>query len=384
MSKRVVIIVLDSAGVGELPDAAKYGDVGSNTIKHIYEKAGKISLPQMEQMGLGKIIGLKGSADVNATAAYGKAAELSAGKDTTTGHWEIAGIVTETAMPTYPNGFPPEIMDKFEAAIGTKCIGNKVASGTEIINELGEEHVKTGYPIVYTSADSVFQIAAHEDVIPLEKLYEFCKIARGMLTGEHGVGRVIARPFTGEAGNFSRTSNRHDFSLQPPADTMLDKVKAAGLPTAGVGKIWDIFAGKGLTSTVSTVSNMDGVDKTVELMKSQDGGIIFSNLVDFDMKFGHRRDVQGYADALMDFDNRLPEIISAMKEQDLLILTADHGCDPTHTGSDHTREYIPILLYGKNVPAGKDLGTRASFADIAATVTQYLIGEGGFNAKSML
>ena len=365
---RVVFIVLDSVGIGAMYDAEAYGDVGSNTIGNIAKAVGGLSIPNLERLGLGKIAPLQGvSAEVAAIGNYGKMAELSAGKDTTNGHWEMMGIKLDKPLPTYPDGFPPEIMDEFERRIGRKTLGNKPASGTEIIKELGDEHVRTGYPIVYTSADSVFQIAAHEEVIPLEELYNMCKIARELLVGEHAVGRVIARPFIGSNGNYTRTANRHDYS-RDFGRTVLNEMDEQGLTVMGIGKIYDIYGGSGVNGKVGTKNNMDGVDKTLEQMKQVEKGLIFTNLVDFDALYGHRNDPEGFAKAIVDFDQRLPEILDALREDDLLILTADHGCDPTHPGTDHTREYVPLLVYGKNAKQGVDLGTRKTFADLGATI----------------
>lgn len=373
MVNRVVLIVLDSVGVGELPDAKEYGDEGSNTLGNISKSIGGLSLPNMEKIGLGNIDGTVGiNKTANPSGCFGKSLEKSQGKDTTTGHWEIAGIILDKAFPTYPNGFPKEVIEEFEKRIGTKILANGPASGTEIIKELGAEHVKTGYPIVYTSADSVFQIAAHEDVIPLERLYEICKIAREMLVGEHGVGRVIARPFTGSDGNFTRTSNRRDFSLKPTKKTVLNYISEAGMDVWAVGKIEDIYSGYGITRAVHTKSNMDGVNKTLEYMKEEGKGLIFTNLVDFDMLYGHRNNVQGYADALVEFDNRLPEIINFLRKGDVLIITADHGCDPTTPSTDHSREYIPILVYGNDIKKGVNLGIRSTYSDIGKTIGELL------------
>ncbi len=375
---RVTLIVLDSAGVGALPDASEYGDIGSNTFGNLARATGGLNLPHLQKMGLGNIIDIKGVTPLKSPvhAAFGKAMEASSGKDTTIGHWEIGGIIKKDPFPTYPNGFPPEIIHEFETKTGRKVIGNCVASGTDIIDRLGEEHVKTGALIVYTSADSVFQIAAHEGVVSIDELYRYCEIAREMLS----VGRVIARPFMGEVGHFKRTSNRHDYSIEPQGVTILDQLKEAGKEVLGVGKIYDIFAGRGLTDYVRSKSNMDGVDRTLDYMRQNSSGLIFTNLVDFDMNYGHRRDAEGYKKALEDFDARLPEIIGAMKDDDILMITADHGCDPTHAGTDHTREYIPILVYGKAL-RGSDLGTRHSFADIAKTIGELLLNrkeEGSF------
>ncbi len=386
--KRAIIIVLDSVGIGELPDAADFGDAGSNTLVNIKKARPETSLPNMTALGLGNIQGedihLLGRVDAP-KGAYCKMAEKSIGKDTTTGHWELAGIITAKPFPTYTEtGFPKDLMDAFEAAIGTKCIGNYAASGTEIIKELGPEHVKTGYPIVYTSADSVFQIAAHEEVIPLERQYEICEIARKLLTGEHGVARVIARPFIGEEGNYTRTKNRKDFSLEPTGVTILDLAKEKGLNVTAVGKIEDIFEHRGMTRTDHTTNNADGIEKTILYTKEDFEGILFTNLVDTDMIYGHRNDVEGYAGALEYFDGKLAEIMAEMKEDDILFVTADHGCDPTTVSTDHSREYVPLLVYGKKVKAGVDLGVRKTFADLAQTVSDYLGLGGSFEAESFL
>jgi len=372
--KRAIIIVLDSAGIGEMPDAGEYGDAGANTLGHIAAAVEGFSLPNMEKMGLGNIAPLKGvPPSPTPTGGYGKLGEESRGKDTTVGHWEIAGLVSSTPFPVYPDGFPPDLMEAFEKKIGRKTLGNYAASGTDIIRDLGEEHVKTGSPIIYTSADSVFQIAAHEDVIPLEELYNICRQARELLTGEHGVARVIARPFIGEPGNFERTAHRHDFSFIPPSDTLLDVLTRRGFKTYGVGKIYDIFAGKGVSETVSIEDNQDGVDKTLNALEQDGFSLVFTNLVDFDMKYGHRRDIPGYGQALMDFDSRVPEILSALRPEDIIFITADHGCDPSYTiHTDHTREYIPLLVNGPEIKAGVNLETRGSFADIAQTIAEYL------------
>lgn len=373
MAKRVILIVLDSVGIGEMRDASDYGDLGSDTLGNTSKAVGGISLPNMEKMGLGHIQGIKNINRVdNPTGSFGKCAELSIGKDTVTGHWEIAGVVLREPLNTYPNGFPEEIIKEFEEKVGRKVIGNKVASGTEIIKELGEEHIKTGCPIIYTSADSVFQIAAHEEVISLEELYKMCKIAREMFVEEKAIGRIIARPFIGEEGNFTRTANRRDFALDPFGKTMLDYIKEKGLSVMAVGKIEDIYNKKGITDAVHIKGNMDGVDKTIDYMKKEKEGLIFTNLVDFDMLYGHRNDFQGYAKALVDFDNRVPEIISNMKDDDVLVLTADHGCDPTTESTDHSREYIPVLAYGKEIKSGIDIGVRKSFSDIGKTILELL------------
>ncbi len=372
--KRAIIIVLDSVGIGEMDDADSYGDRGANTLGNIAAAIEGFSLPNLARMGLGNIAPLKGIPPSPApSGAFGKAAELSQGKDTTVGHWEIAGLVSEEPFPVYPDGFPRDLVKAFEKKIGRKTLGNIASSGTEIIKALGEEHIKTGFPIIYTSADSVFQIAAHEEVVPLEELYAFCRQARELLQGEHGLARVIARPFIGEPGAFERTAHRHDFSLAPPADTVLDLVIRKGLKTYGVGKIHDIFAGKGVSDTISIEDNQDGVDRTVEAIGLDGYSLIFTNLVDFDMKYGHRRDVQAYGRALVEFDARVPEILAALRPEDILFITADHGCDPTYAAhTDHTREYIPVLVSGSPIKPSINLGIRKSFADIGQTISEYL------------
>jgi phosphopentomutase len=371
--EQVILIVLDSMGVGELPDAVEYGDAGSNTLANTAKAVGGLSLPHMQKLGLGNITAVEGVPPCDEPlGAYGRMAEASAGKDTTTGHWEMAGIYSPRPLPTYPNGFPKELIEEYERRIGRKTLGNYPRSGTVIIQELGEEHVRTGYPIVYTSADSVFQVAAHEEVIPIEELYRICQIAREMLVGEHAVGRVIARPFIGELGNFTRTERRKDFSLLPPEPTLLDRLVAAGHSVMGVGKIEDIFAHRGLSRSVHSPNNMACVDQTLVFMKESQRGLIFTNLVDFDMLWGHRNNPQGYAGGLEDFDRRLPEIMEAMTAQDILFLTADHGNDPTTPSTDHSREYVPLLAYGSMVKSGMDLGTRETFADLGATVAELL------------
>lgn len=384
MGKRVMLIVLDSVGVGALPDAHLYGDEGSNTLGNIARRV-KLALPNLGKLGLGNIVPIEGIAPAaDPLGAFGKMAELSPGKDTTTGHWEMAGIVLEKPFPIYPEGFPEEIINAFEERTGRKVLGNKPASGTVIIEELGAEHLATGKPIVYTSADSVFQIAAHEEVIPLEELYEMCRIAREILQGEHAVGRVIARPFVGTPGKFQRTANRHDYSIEPPSPTMLELIKDRGLEVVGIGKIGDIYSGKGLTKSVPTKGNADGIDRTLAAWQSVKAGLVFTNLVDYDMKYGHRNDVEGYAAALEEFDGRLPEIMGQLNEEDLLIITADHGCDPTMPGTDHTREYVPLLIYGDKVKAGTGVGIRKTFADVGATVTGYLGAGAPPNGTCML
>ncbi|MCX7904578.1 MAG: phosphopentomutase [Caloramator sp.] len=383
MINRVVLIVLDSVGIGELPDAHIYNDQGSDTLGNISKAIGGLKLPNMQRLGLGNIDGINGIDPIDSPeGSYGRSGEMSKGKDTTTGHWEIAGLILERPFPTYPNGFPRELIEEFERRIGTKTLGNKPASGTAIIEELGDEHVKTGYPIVYTSADSVFQIAAHEEVIPLERLYEMCRIAREMLVGEHGVGRVIARPFIGTSGSYKRTSNRRDFALKPFNKTLLNYIQESGMDVCAVGKIEDIYDGYGITKAVHTKNNMNGVDKTIEYMKMNTKGLIFTNLVDFDMLYGHRNDVQGYAKALMEFDGRIPEILENLRDDDVLIITADHGCDPTTESTDHSREYIPILIYGKEIKSGVNLGTRKTFADIGKTIAELLNVKANINGES--
>jgi len=381
--KRVILVVLDSLGVGELPDAKEYGDAGSHTLDHISEACGGLKIDKLEALGLGNINGVNTLNKVsNPIGAFGKLMEESKGKDTVTGHWEIGGVVLEEPLNTYPNGFSDRIINKFLSKVNKKgVIGNCVASGTAIIEEFGDEHVKTGFPIIYTSADSVFQIAAHEEVIPVDELYKMCEIAREMLVGEDLVGRVIARPFLGESGNYYRTSNRHDYSLDPFSKTMLEYLKEDGKEVAAVGKISDIFNGKGVTTSVHIKNNMDGVDKTLEYMDTVKSGLIFTNLVDFDMIFGHRNDPKGYGKAIEEFDNRLEEIYSKMTDEDILILTADHGCDPTAPGTDHSREHIPVLVYGKNVKPG-EISTRTSFTDIGKTVLDYLDVENDLLGKS--
>ena len=382
--KRAIIIVLDSVGAGYLPDARDFNDIGANTLGHIHEAAG-LKLPVMRSLGLGFIPGIGMTGSRNAAGAWGRAIEKSRGKDTTTGHWEMAGLVSETPFPLYPDGFPEDVIRRFEEATGRGVIGNKPASGTAILDELGEEHMRTGSLIVYTSGDSVFQIAAHEDIVPVEELYRYCRIAREQLQGKHGVGRVIARPFIGSGkGQFTRTGRRRDFSLEPPKDTLLDTVKAAGMQVKGVGKIEDIFALRGLTASDHAAGNPACIDACLKFMKDPFEGLLFVNLVDFDSSYGHRRDVQGYADALEYFDSRLPEILELMTEDDLLIITADHGCDPTYNGTDHTREYIPILCTAKNIRTCIPLGTRLSYADIAATAAEHLGLDVRFGAESWL
>ncbi len=370
--KRVFLIVLDSFGIGAMPDAERFGDVGVNTLAAC-ATSGELKIPNMIAAGLGNIDGVNCLPGTDApTGAFARLREASMGKDTTIGHWEIAGLVSPDPLPTYPDGFPEEVLAPFRAATGRGVLANAPWSGTEVIAAYGDEHVKTGDLIVYTSADSVFQIAAHEEVVPLEQLYEYCHIAREQLQGKHGVGRVIARPFVGTSGAYKRTANRHDYSLEPPKQTMLDAIKAAGLASIGVGKIYDIFAGRGTTEHVYNKSNANGMEHTLHYADQDFRGLCFVNLVDFDMLYGHRRDIDGYARALSDFDAWLPKLMEKLGEEDIIMITADHGCDPAYTATtDHTREYVPLLVLGKGVKAG-NLGTRVGFCDIAATVTELL------------
>ena len=370
---RVILIVLDSVGIGELPDAGEYGDNGSNTLANIAQAVGGLNLPSLANMGLGNIALIAGVRPVDSPlGCYGKMAEVSKGKDTTTGHWEMMGVLTKTPFPTYPTGFPVDLINAFEREIGRKTLGNKVASGTEIIKELGEEHVKTGYPIVYTSADSVFQIACHEDVVSIDQLYDMCVKARKLLTAPHNMQRVIGRPFLGKPGDFWRTEKRRDFALEPPNETLLDKIEAEGGEVIGIGKIEDIFAHRSITRANHTGNNTDGIAATISAISSGQGTLIFTNLVDFDMVYGHRNDSIGYAHTLQEFDSALPNIINALKDDDLLIITADHGCDPTTPSTDHSREYIPLLVYGKSCARGVNLGIRSTFSDIAVTLAELL------------
>lgn len=383
--KRVFLIVLDSVGIGAMEDAADFGDVGTNTLRSA-STSPYFHMPNMKKLGLFNIDGVKDWAPVeeHPSAVYGRMKEASKGKDTTIGHWEISGVISKKPLPVYPNGFPQELLDEFSRMTGRGVLCNKPYSGTEVIKDYGDEHVKTGKLIVYTSADSVFQIAAHEDVVPLEELYNDCKIARKLLTGEHSVGRVIARPFVGADGNYTRTTNRHDYSLEPPKETMLDALKAAGKDVIGVGKIHDIFAGRGITSYVYTKGNADGLARTLEYLEQDFDGLCFVNLVDYDMLYGHRNNIDGYAKALTEFDETLPEIMAKMKEEDLLMITADHGCDPGYTCStDHSREHTPFIIYGKKLPS-KNLGTRDTFADIGATVLDYLGVKGNIAGETVL
>lgn len=380
---RVIWMVIDSVGIGALPDSEKFGDVNVNTLGNIVKTYKDIKIPNMINLGLSNIEGVESLESIsNPIGSFGRAKEVSKGKDTTTGHWEMTGVLVETPFKTYENGFPREIIEEFERKTNRKVIGNKPASGTAILDELGEQQMKTGEVIVYTSADSVFQIAAHEDVIPLDELYKMCEIAREIMMGENAVARIIARPFIGTPGAFERTSNRRDYSLSPFEDTVLDNIKNSNLDVIGVGKIEDIFNKQGITEAIHTKDNMDGVDQTINYMKKDNKGLIFTNLVDFDSKYGHRRDVEGYKNALEEFDARIPEILENMKDDDILIINSDHGNDPTYKGTDHTREYIPILIYGKNVAKGYNLGTRSCFADIGATVADILNVDFPKNGKS--
>ncbi len=366
---RFILIVLDGFGVGEMPDAGDWGDAGSDTLGNIARQR-PLRIPNLCRLGLANIRRFEGlEPEARPSGAYGRAAILSNGKDTTTGHWEMAGIITERPFPTYPHGFPPEIISAFERAIGRRVLGNLPASGTEIIVRLGEEHMRTGCPIVYTSADSVFQIAAHEEVIPVEELYRICQKAREILSGEHRVGRVIARPFIGQPGAFVRTPKRRDYAVPPPSPMLLDELVARGLEVVGIGKISDIFCGRGVTQAVHTRSNREGIGRTREAMRGA-GALIFTNLVDFDTLYGHRNDVEGYARALEELDGRLPEITAALGKKDCLILTADHGCDPTSPSTDHSREYVPILAFSPSFARGRDLGLRSSLADIGQTIAE--------------
>jgi len=385
MKKRVFITVLDSFGVGEMPDAADFGDKGTNTLRSI-SASDKFKIKNLKNLGLFNIEGIDFLEGVEKPkAAYGKIAELSKGKDTTTGHWEIGGIISETPMPTFPEGFPQEILDEFSKRTGRGILCNKPYSGTAVIKDYGMEQLETGKLIVYTSADSVFQIAANESIIPVEELYEYCRIARGILQGEYGVGRVIARPFIGDSpDNFERTPKRHDFSLEPPKDTMLDFISKAGLETLAVGKISDIFAGKGITDRVFTTGNTDGMAKTLEYMSRDFEGLCFINLVDFDMLYGHRNNVDGYAAALTEFDLWLEKALPLLRDDDIFIITADHGCDPGYTiSTDHSREYIPIIVFGKSI-APVNLGIQTGFCNIAKTVCEYLGVENSLSGESFL
>ena len=382
MKKRVFLIVLDSCGAGQMPDCEKFGDRDCHTIKRI-STSDKFSCENLRKMGIGHIDGLEFLGKVDApTARVARLTEKSMGKDTTIGHWEIAGIVSENPLPTYPDGFPKELLDEFSKRVGRGVLCNKPYSGTDVIRDYGEEHVKTGDLIVYTSADSVFQIAAHEDIVPVEQLYEYCRIARELLCGEHAVGRVIARPFEG-THPFKRTANRHDFSLEPYGHTVLDALTEQGKDVYAIGKIYDIFAGKGVSEKVFTHSNREGMELSLTALDKDFDGLCFINLVDFDMLYGHRQDVDGYANAFAEFDRWLPSFVEGMRDDDVLIITADHGCDPGDHHTDHTREYVPCIMYGKNI-APANLGTRKTYSDIAATVADYLNIDYKCEGESML
>ncbi len=380
---RIIVIVLDSVGVGALQDAYKFGDEDSNTLGNIAKVLGGLNLPNLEKMGLGNIIPILGvKPQLSPIANFGKMAEVSAGKGSTSGHWELMGLHLSKAFPTYPNGFPKEIMDKFHKAIGIQTLGNYPASGTEIIKVLGNEHIKTKKPIVYTSADSVFQIAAHEDIIPPEKLYKICKKAREILTGEHAISRVIARPFIGKNGKFTRTKRRKDFSLEPTGKMLLDYLKENEKEVLAVGKISDIFVSRGITKKFPTKNNLDGIKKIINLIGNNRGDMIFANLIDFDMLYGHRNNPEGYAKALAEFDENIPEILNSMKYNDILFITADHGCDPTTPSTDHSREYVPLIVYGKNIKSSVNLGIRKSFADVGKTISEILNIEAEIKGES--
>lgn len=380
--KRIFLIVLDSYGIGNAPDAEAFGDLGANTLKSISQNE-NYATPNMNKIGLANIDGVETLPKEDTTiGAYGRLKESSKGKDTTIGHWEIAGIISEKPLPTYPNGFPKELLEEFSRQTGRGVLCNRPYSGTEVIRDYGEEHVKTGALIVYTSADSVFQIAAHEDVVPVEELYRYCEIARKLLTGEHGVGRVIARPFIGTAPDFQRTSNRHDYSLLPPKETMLDALLHAGYDTYGIGKISDIFAGKGIAHSQRIKNNVDGMERTIAMQDTDFAGLCFVNLVDFDMLYGHRNDIPGYAKAATVFDEQLETFMSRMKENDILMITADHGCDPGFKGTDHSRECVPFLAYGTSIKENVNLGTRKTYADIAATILDILHVENNTDGSS--
>jgi phosphopentomutase len=369
--KRAIVVVLDGVGAGANPDAHAYGDDGASSLEHCAQATGGLELPNLGQIGIGNITPIQGTPPTeHARGAYGRMAETAAGKDSTTGHWEMMGVVLHKPLPTYPHGFPPDLVEQFEKAIGRKVIGNKPASGTEIIKELGEEHLRTARPILYTSADSVFQLAAHQEVIPLPELYQMCQIARAMLTGEHAVGRVIARPFIGTPGNFTRTEHRRDFSLAPLVSTLLDVLKDSGKEVIGLGKIEDLFAGRGLTQRDHTETNSEGMAATLRWLKRDFTGLLFVNLVEFDMLWGHRRDSRGYAQALRDVDAWFGQVQQVMRPDDAIFFTADHGVDPTYTGTDHTREHVPLLAYGTPVRAGVNLGVRPTFADLGQTLAQ--------------
>ena len=368
---RAFLIVLDGVGVGALPDAADYGDVGSHTLLHVAEAVGGLDLPRLEALGLGRLLALPGvRAIADPRGAWGRMAERSKGKDSTSGHWEMSGLVLERAFPVYPHGFPLPLLDRWSERIERGWIGNVAASGTTIIERMGAEHQRSGKLIVYTSADSVFQVAAHESTVPVEKLYEACRVARAMLTGEHAVGRVIARPFTGEPGAYRRTERRRDFSLEPPDATLLDRLSERGHPVITVGKVDQLFAGRGVSDAIHTGSNAEGEEVLADLARRRGEGLVFANLVDFDQQYGHRNDPAGFAQALENFDERLGEILSHLRDDEMCLVTADHGNDPTTPSTDHSREYVPLIVAGRRVRAGADLGTRETFADVAATLAE--------------
>lgn len=370
---RILLLVLDSVGIGALPDAGKYGDEGSNTLGNVARLTGGLKLPVLEELGLANILQVTGLAPVPVPrACYGRMAEAADGKDTITGHWEMAGVIVSEPFRTYPQGFPADIIHEFSRRIGREILGNYAASGTEIIDALGGEHMQSGKPIVYTSADSVFQIAAHEEIIPLEEQYRICKEARELLYGDYKVARVIARPFIGSPGSFSRTSNRRDYSLEPELPTVLDALTEQGKSVIGIGKIKDIFAGRGVSHSYKTRDNAHGIETMLQVMSQAEGDLVFANLVDFDMLFGHRNNAQGYAKALEEVDTGIGSLLKVLQEGDILIITADHGCDPTFPGTDHTREYVPLLVYGRKLRSGVNLGTRKTFADVAATVADLM------------
>ncbi|MBQ8640340.1 MAG: phosphopentomutase [Lachnospiraceae bacterium] len=382
--KRIFLIVLDSVGIGEMPDAADYGDAGSNTLRSASSWPG-FQMPNMKKLGLFSIDGVDCQpAEEKPQGAFARLAEVSKGKDTTIGHWEIAGLASLKMLPVFPNGFPQALLDELKQATGREILCNQPYSGTKVIEDYGAEHMKTGALIVYTSADSVLQIAAHEEIVPLQQLYQYCEMARKICSGNWGVGRVIARPFNGAPGSFVRTSGRHDYSLTPPGTTMLDQICEAGKSVLSVGKIEDIFGGRGITRGVRTSSNQEGIDRTLERMAESFEGLCFTNLVDYDMLYGHRNDIEGYAKALMYFDERLPELLAALKDEDILMITADHGCDPATPSTDHSREYVPLVMAGKSICAGCNLGTRMSFADIGATILDYLGIESRISGTSFL
>lgn len=383
-NKRLFLIVLDSVGIGEMPDAAAFGDAGSNTVRAAVQAGAK--LPSLKKLGLFNIDGMDSwtQGEEQPIGAYGRMTEASQGKDTTIGHWEIAGAISPKPLPTYPDGFPPEIIQRFEQLTGRKVLCNKPYSGTQLLLDYGREHVETGALLVYTSADSVFQVAAHEEVVPVEQLYDYCRMAREMLTGDAAVGRVIARPFVGDYPGYVRTANRRDFSLLPPRPTMLNQLTEAGYECIGIGKIYDIFAGSGITQKIKTGSNADGIRRTMELLENDFDGLCFVNLVDFDMVYGHRNNAPGYAKALMEFDTALEEMMEMMDGDDLLLITADHGCDPSTPSTDHSREYTPLLAWSRKIKPGANLGTRKTFADIGATVLDFFGLENNTEGKSFL